>query len=146
MGQREGAPLLLIDIAVPRDIDPECREIDGVSLHDVDDVQAIVERNATGREAEARRAERILDAELSRFERWLGSLEVLPTVAALRERADEIVAPGPGRERARAGRASRRRRPRADRGDGAGDRQPAAARADPAAEGQRRPGATPTCT
>jgi glutamyl-tRNA reductase len=85
-------PLLLIDLAVPRDIDPACRELTGVSLHDVDDVQAIVERNASGREAEARRAQGILDSELSRFERWLAAQEVTPTVAALRERADAIVA------------------------------------------------------
>jgi glutamyl-tRNA reductase len=91
MGQREGAPLLVIDLAVPRDIDPECREIEGVSLYDVDEVQAIVERNASGREAEARRASGILDSELSRFERWLGSQEVMPTVVALRERAGAIV-------------------------------------------------------
>jgi glutamyl-tRNA reductase len=91
MTQREGRPLLLIDLAVPRDIDPACRELDGVSLYDVDEVQAIVERNASGREAEARRAARILDSELVRFERWLASQEVMPTVAALRERADEIV-------------------------------------------------------
>jgi glutamyl-tRNA reductase len=91
MGQREGRPLLLIDLAVPRDIDPDCRALEGVSLHDVDDVQAIVERNASGREAEARRAGAILDSELVRFERWLASQEVMPTVAALRARADEIV-------------------------------------------------------
>jgi glutamyl-tRNA reductase len=91
MKQREGRPLLLIDLAVPRDIDPACRELDGVSLYDVDEVQAIVERNASGREAEARRAAGILDSELVRFERWLASQEVMPTVAALRERADEIV-------------------------------------------------------
>jgi glutamyl-tRNA reductase len=92
MGQREGNPVLLIDLAVPRDIDPECREVDGVSLYDVDEVQQIVERNTSGREAEARRAAGILDSELLSFERWLGSQEVMPTVAALRERADAIVA------------------------------------------------------
>jgi glutamyl-tRNA reductase len=92
MAQRGGRPLLLIDLAVPRDIDPDCRELDAVTLHDVDDVQSIVERNASGREAEGRRAEGILDSELARFEAWLGSQEVMPTVAALRERADEIVA------------------------------------------------------
>ena len=91
MGQRDGASLLLIDLAVPRDIDPECRQMEGVSLFDVDEVQAIVERNASGREAEARRAEGILDSELARFERWLGSQQVMPTVAALRERAEGIV-------------------------------------------------------
>lgn len=91
MGDRGGRPLLVVDIAVPRDIEPECREIAGVSLHDIDDVQQIVERNAGGREAEARRAEPILAAELDRFERWLAALEVVPTIAALRERGDEVV-------------------------------------------------------
>jgi glutamyl-tRNA reductase len=91
MKRREGRPLLLVDLAVPRDIEPGCREVAGVSVHDVDDVQSIAERNASGREAEARRAERLLQAEVARFERWLGSLEVLPTVAALRQRADEVV-------------------------------------------------------
>ncbi|MGZ5342455.1 MAG: glutamyl-tRNA reductase, partial [Solirubrobacterales bacterium] len=91
MESREGRALLLIDLAVPRDIDPACREIAGVSLHDVDDVQALVEQNASGREAEARSANRIIEAELTRFERWLAAQEVVPTVAALRERADSIV-------------------------------------------------------
>jgi glutamyl-tRNA reductase len=91
MEDRGGRPLLLVDIAVPRDVEPECREVAGVSLHDIDDVQQIVERNAGGREAEARRAEPIIAAELDRFERWLASLEVVPTIAALRERADEVV-------------------------------------------------------
>jgi len=91
MGEREGRPLLLIDLAVPRDIDPETREIEGVSLYDVDEVQAIVDQNASGRAAEARRASGILDSELARFERWLGAQEVMPTVVALRERADAIV-------------------------------------------------------
>jgi glutamyl-tRNA reductase len=91
MATRKGRPLLLVDIAVPRDIEPACREIAGVSLHDIDDVQQIVARNAGGREAEARRAERLIDAEQDRFDRWLASLEVVPTISALRERADEVV-------------------------------------------------------
>jgi len=91
-GARAGRPLLLIDLAVPRDIDPACREVAGVVVRDVDDVQTIAERNASGREVEARGAEVIVAAELARFERWLGSLEVLPTVASLRVRADDIVA------------------------------------------------------
>jgi len=91
MERRGGRPLLLVDLAVPRDIEPGCREVEGVSLHDVDDVQAIADRNASGREAEARRAMRLLDSELTRFERWLGSLEAIPTVTALRRRAEEVV-------------------------------------------------------
>jgi glutamyl-tRNA reductase len=91
MSRRRKRPLLLVDIAVPRDVEAACREVTGVTVHDIDDVQQIVERNASGREAEAQRAEPIIAGELDRFERWLASLEVLPTVAALRERADEIV-------------------------------------------------------
>jgi len=91
MAEREARPLLLIDIAVPRDIEPGCREVAGVTVYDIDDVQQIVERNASGREAEAKWAERIIDAELDRFERWLAALEVVPTISALRERGDEIV-------------------------------------------------------
>ena len=60
MGVREGRPLLLIDLAVPRDIQPACREVPGVSLYDMDDLQALVERNVSGREAEARRVEGML--------------------------------------------------------------------------------------
>ncbi len=91
MASREGRPLLLVDIAVPRDIEPACREITGVSLHDIDNVQQIVERNASGREAEAKRAEQIIEVELDRFEHWLTSLEVVPTIVAMRERGEEIV-------------------------------------------------------
>jgi glutamyl-tRNA reductase len=88
---RGGRPLLLIDLAVPRDVDPACRELPGVSLADMDDLQGIVERNADGRQAEVGKAEKILRAELERFERWLGAQRVTPTIKALRARADEIV-------------------------------------------------------
>ncbi len=91
MAERDGRPLLAIDLAVPRDIEPACRELPGVTLYDIDDVQKIVERNASGRESEARRAERLIETELDRFERWLAALEVVPTIAALRERGDEVV-------------------------------------------------------
>lgn len=91
MATRDGRPLLLIDLAVPRDIHPDCRDLVGVSLHDMDDLQTLVERNASGREAEATRAETILRGEVARLERWLASQEVTPTVAALRERATRIV-------------------------------------------------------
>jgi glutamyl-tRNA reductase len=91
MEVREGRPLLLVDIAVPRDIEPACREIPQVSVHNMDDVQQIVERNTSGREAEVKRVEPIIAAEVDRFERWLASLEVVPTIASLRERADDVV-------------------------------------------------------
>ena len=88
---RAGRPLLLIDLAVPRDIHPACRELAAVNLYDMDDLQSLVERNVSGRETEARRVEGILRTELARFETWFASQEVTPTVAALRRQADEIV-------------------------------------------------------
>jgi glutamyl-tRNA reductase len=91
MSARAGRPLLLIDLAVPRDIHPACRELPGVALHDMDDLQQLVERNLSGREAEARRAEGVLRAELARFDRWLATQDVTPTIAALRARGNEIV-------------------------------------------------------
>jgi glutamyl-tRNA reductase len=91
MTVRERRPLLLIDLAVPRDVHPGCRELTGVSLSDMDDLQALVERNVSGREAEARHVEAILRGEVSRFDRWLAAQDVTPTIAALRKRADDVV-------------------------------------------------------
>jgi glutamyl-tRNA reductase len=87
---RSGRPLLLIDLAVPRDIDSSCGELSGVSLYDVDDLQAVIARNRRVRQAEARKAEGIIEEEIQRFAQWLGSLEVLPTLTALRVHATEI--------------------------------------------------------
>ncbi len=90
MDAREHKPMLLIDLAVPRDIDAACAEIDGISLYDIDDLQAVIARNRKVRQTEARRAEGIIEEEIQQFAAWLGSLEVLPTIAALRARATEI--------------------------------------------------------
>ena len=90
MRQRDGRPLLLIDLAVPRDIDASCGDIAGVSLHDIDDLQAVIARNRKVRQAEARKAEGIIEEEIQHFAAWLGSLEVLPTVVALRAHATKI--------------------------------------------------------
>jgi glutamyl-tRNA reductase len=91
MGQREGRPLLLIDIAVPRDIDPACAELEGVTLYDIDDLQAVVAHNLNSRAEETPRALEIVEEEIHRFARWLGQLDALPTVAALREHGNAIV-------------------------------------------------------
>jgi glutamyl-tRNA reductase len=91
MSTRRAQPLLLIDIAVPRDIDPRVAELEGVVLRDIDDLQRVIERNVSGRESEALRAEKLIDHELERFTRWLETLEVLPTISALHERAEAIV-------------------------------------------------------
>jgi glutamyl-tRNA reductase len=92
MQQRGGRPLLLVDLAVPRDIDAACARLPGVSLYDIDDLQSVVERNRRVRQTEARRAEAIVEREIQQFAEWLGSLEALPTLAALRARASEIAA------------------------------------------------------
>jgi glutamyl-tRNA reductase len=89
--QRAGRPLLLIDIAVPRDIDPRVRDLPGVTLYDMDDLQRTVARNLDVQEAEASRARTIVDDELERFDRWLATLDVVPTIAALRERGEQVV-------------------------------------------------------
>jgi glutamyl-tRNA reductase len=91
MRERGGRSLLFIDIAVPRDIDPACGELEGVSLYDIDDLQAVVARNISTREGELPRAEEIVEQEIHRFARWLGQLEAVPTVSALREHAGAIV-------------------------------------------------------
>ena len=93
--------LLLIDIAVPRDIDPHCSELQGVSLYDIDDLQAVVARNLDTRAGEVPRAQEIVEEEIQRFARWLGQLDVLPTVSALREHGaalvDQVLAENDGR-------------------------------------------------
>jgi glutamyl-tRNA reductase len=91
MRERRERPLLLIDIAVPRDIEAACAELEGVSLYDIDDLQAVVARNLSTRAGEAPRAQEILEEEIHRFARWLGQLETLPTVSALREHGNDIV-------------------------------------------------------
>ena len=88
--QRDGRPLLLIDIAVPRDVNPAVRELPLVHLYDIDDLQALVEENKNARRSEVAKAEHIVEEELQRFSQWLGSRGVVPTVAALRARADAL--------------------------------------------------------
>ena len=91
MEQRGGRRLVVIDIAVPRDIEPSVRDLAGVDLYDMDDLGREVERNLGTRAAEAERARGIVDQEVARFEEWLAGLDVVPTIAALRERGDAIV-------------------------------------------------------
>jgi len=90
MAGRSGRGLLFIDIAVPRDIDPEVREIPGVHLFDIDDVEAVTASGMNGREQEVERVEAIIEEEVSAFLDWWRSLDVVPVIAALRERADAI--------------------------------------------------------
>jgi glutamyl-tRNA reductase len=91
MREREGAPLVLIDIAVPRDVEAACAELDGVTVYDIDDLQSVVRRNQRVREAERVQAEEVVEEEIQRFARWMGQLDVLPTISALREHGNAIV-------------------------------------------------------
>jgi glutamyl-tRNA reductase len=88
---RMGRPLVLIDLAVPRDIEPSVRDCPGIALYDMDDLQQAVARNLDAREAEAAEALALVREEVARFEEWMASLDVVPTISALRRRADEVV-------------------------------------------------------
>ncbi len=87
---RKGRPLLLVDLAVPRDLDPAINELDGCFLYDVDDLEAVVAETLSGRRTEAAQAERMVAEEADRFRDWQASLDVVPTIASLRALAEEI--------------------------------------------------------
>jgi len=88
---RMGRPLVLIDLAVPRDIEPSVRDCPGIALYDMDDLQRAVARNLDVRGAEAEEALVLVREEVERFESWIASLDVVPTISALRQRAEEVV-------------------------------------------------------
>ncbi len=85
---RNGAELLLFDIAVPRDIDPAVRELPGVRLFDIDDLEAVSRASLRGRRREVLRVEAHVEDEVEEFMTWWRSLDVVPVIAALRERAE----------------------------------------------------------
>jgi glutamyl-tRNA reductase len=87
---RRGRPVLFVDLAVPRDVDPALAAIDGCFVYDVDDLEAVVSSSLEGRRAEAVHAERIVAAEAERFRGWQASLTVVPAIASLRARAEAI--------------------------------------------------------
>ena len=92
MGQRRGRPLFLIDIAVPRDIDPDVRQLDNVFLFDIDDLQGVVAENRRDREGEIRRVQTIVDEELGEFLHWFNALSAGPLIRALRQQAASLQA------------------------------------------------------
>jgi glutamyl-tRNA reductase len=90
VASRNGRPLLMIDIAVPRDIDPSVREFPQVHLYDIDDLQAVVQENLNARRQELAKVERVVDDGVAHIVDWLRERGVVPTVAALRGRAEEL--------------------------------------------------------
>jgi len=88
--QRMNRPIFLIDISVPRNIEPSVKDVDNAFLFDIDDLEMRVEQNREERQHEALRAERMVKDEVGVIGQWLKSLEVIPTIVALRNRAEEI--------------------------------------------------------
>jgi glutamyl-tRNA reductase len=88
---RRHRPLFLIDIAVPRDIDPRVESLPGVFLYDMDDLQQASRENLAVRERAVGDAESLIDAELAELQRWLRSMELTPTIVALRARVEDLL-------------------------------------------------------
>lgn len=89
--QRKNRLLFLIDIAVPRDIEPAASELENVYLYNIDNLQDIVDENMHVRKKEAIKAEKIIDEEVTRYMNWQKELESVPTIVSLRNKAGEIV-------------------------------------------------------
>lgn len=90
MRERKQKPMFYIDISVPRNIDPLVNNIDNAYVYDVDDLQGVVSSNIAERNKEAEAAERIIVEEIDNFYRWIKSLDVVPTIIALRQTCDQI--------------------------------------------------------
>ncbi len=90
MHRRKNRPLFIIDISVPRNVDPEINRLGNVFLYDIDDLQSVVENNLRNRQEEARKGEAIIDEEVDVFIRWFKSLDIVPVIVALREKMEDI--------------------------------------------------------
>jgi len=87
---RKNRPMFFIDMAVPRDIDPDANQIDNVYVYDIDDLNNVIETNLEERQKEAARAEEIVSAEVRNFFRWLEAQQVTPTIVMLRRKFEEV--------------------------------------------------------
>ncbi len=88
--KRKNRPLFLIDIAVPRNIEPKANSLENVFLYDIDDLKEVINENSSQRMQEAVRAERIIEEEVIKFGNWLSTLDVVPTIVLLKEKIEEI--------------------------------------------------------
>ena len=86
MRPRRSRPLFVIDIALPRDVEPAVGDLDQVFLYNIDDLQTIVRENLARRSGELARAEAIVNEEVVKFATWMQSREIIPSVVALRQR------------------------------------------------------------
>ncbi len=87
---RRGRPIFLIDMAVPRDIEPEAGRLDNVFLYDMDDLQSVVAEDMAERHAEVEKAERIIAEEIEEFLRWFRTMDAVPIITALRDKFEDI--------------------------------------------------------
>ncbi|MFZ0287417.1 MAG: glutamyl-tRNA reductase [Terriglobales bacterium] len=90
LSRRKNRPMFFIDIAVPRDVDPEMHKLDGIFVYDIDDLQQAVTSHVADRQKEATRADDIIDAEVERFHVRLQTLEVVPTIVSLQDHLETI--------------------------------------------------------
>lgn len=90
MKERKQRQVFIIDISVPRNIDPEINDLDNVYLYNIDDLQSVVDANMFERQKEAEKAEKIIEEEIETFLKWQTSLDSVPTIIALRDKAEEI--------------------------------------------------------
>jgi glutamyl-tRNA reductase len=88
--ERRHRPMFLIDLAVPRSIEPDLNTLDNVYLYDIDDLEGVVSENRGARAREAAKAETMVEAEVDAFWRWFSSLDVVPTIVALRDKVEAI--------------------------------------------------------
>jgi len=88
--KRKGKPLFIVDIAVPRDVDPSIQELEGVFLYDIDDLEGIVQTNLEERKDAAARISEMIEEQVGRFFEWVGTLGVVPIIAGLRQKALQI--------------------------------------------------------
>jgi glutamyl-tRNA reductase len=88
--ERRGRPVFLIDLAVPRSLDPAINQVDGAYLYDIDDLEQVVAENRDARSWEARRAEAMIEGEVESFWSWLRARDAAPTIADLRDRTERI--------------------------------------------------------
>jgi glutamyl-tRNA reductase len=91
MRARRGRAIFIIDIAVPRDVEPDAGEIDDIFLYNIDDLQSVVERNLQVRESEVEKVEGIVEEEVARFQTWVRARDIAPTIAELKRRAEAVV-------------------------------------------------------
>jgi glutamyl-tRNA reductase len=90
LARRKNRPMFFIDIAVPRDVDPELNKLDGIFVYDIDDLQQVVASHVSDRHREAERAEAIVTLEVERFSARLQTLDVVPTIVSLQEHLETI--------------------------------------------------------